>query len=61
MGNDNITIPITTVLNKELSIKGSFRYGPGCYQTSIDLVARGAIDLGPLITHRYVSAALSSR
>lgn len=55
MGNDNITIPITTVLNKELSIKGSFRYGPGCYQTSIDLVARGAIDLGPLITHRYVS------
>lgn len=55
MGADSINVPISTLLNKELTVKGSFRYGPGCYQQSIDLVARGKVDLSPLITHRYVS------
>lgn len=31
---------------------GSFRYGPGDYQTSIDLVATGKIDVGKIVTHR---------
>ncbi|ORY90163.1 xylitol dehydrogenase [Leucosporidium creatinivorum] len=53
MGTDSLTIPISTVLNKELTVKGSFRYGPGIYTQAIDLVSRGLIDLKPLITHRY--------
>ncbi|KAM0755592.1 xylitol dehydrogenase [Meredithblackwellia eburnea MCA 4105] len=53
MGPENVTIPMAQILNKELSIKGSFRYGPGCYSLALDLVARGAIDVKPLITHRY--------
>ena len=48
-----------------MSIKGSFRYGAGVrdalsatlipqvYDLAISLVARGLIDLKPLVTHRY--------
>jgi D-xylulose reductase len=40
-------------LCSEVRYLGSFRYGPGVYQTAIDLVSSGKIDLKPLITHRY--------
>ncbi|SGY35147.1 BQ5605_C002g01731 [Microbotryum silenes-dioicae] len=53
MGNDSINIPMSTLLVKEVTLKGSFRYGPGCYDMSIDLVARGLINLDRLITHRF--------
>ncbi|KAI0347232.1 xylitol dehydrogenase [Trametopsis cervina] len=53
MGAPEITIPITTLLVKELNFKGSFRYGPGDYQLAIALAAQGKIDLKPLVTHRY--------
>jgi threonine dehydrogenase-like Zn-dependent dehydrogenase len=39
--------------DRELNVKGSFRYGAGVYPLAIDLVARGLIKLKPLITHRY--------
>jgi len=53
MGAPNVQIPIVTALVKELSIKGSFRYGPGDYQTAIKLAADGKVDLKPLVTHRF--------
>ncbi|SCV68403.1 BQ2448_524 [Microbotryum intermedium] len=53
MGNDSINIPMSTLLVKEVTLKGSFRYGPGCYDMSIDLVARGLVNLDRLITHRF--------
>ncbi|KAK4705582.1 hypothetical protein P7C70_g620, partial [Phenoliferia sp. Uapishka_3] len=53
MGAENVTVPITQILAKELTVKGSFRYGPGCYALALDLVARGLVNLKPLITHRY--------
>ncbi|KAF8528960.1 xylitol dehydrogenase [Hysterangium stoloniferum] len=53
MGNAEVTIPITHALGKQLTIKGSFRYGPGDYPTAISLVAQGKIDLKPLVTHRF--------
>ncbi|KAH8916953.1 xylitol dehydrogenase [Atractiella rhizophila] len=53
MGNEFVQVPITAILTKEVTIKGSFRYGPGVYEQAIDLVARGLVDLKPLITHRY--------
>lgn len=30
------------------------RYGPDVYRLSLDLVARGAVNLKSLITHRFV-------
>jgi len=53
MGVSNVTIPMSSVLTKMMSIKGSFRYGAGVYDLAISLVARGLIDLKPLVTHRY--------
>ncbi|KAI9631702.1 xylitol dehydrogenase, partial [Dioszegia hungarica] len=46
-------IPLLAVINKELTVRGSFRYGPGCFSSAIDLVSRGLISLKPLITHKY--------
>ncbi|GAA5894351.1 hypothetical protein JCM5296_005146 [Sporobolomyces johnsonii] len=52
-GPSDVNVPVSTVLVKELTIKGSFRYGPGVYRLALDLVARGAVNLKPLISHRY--------
>jgi len=53
MGNPDVTIPITLFLVKELTLKGSFRYGPGDYELAIALVSQGRVNLKPLITHRF--------
>lgn len=53
MGAPDVTIPIHLLLSKQLTVKGSFRYGAGDYPTAIDLVAQGKIDLKPLVTHRF--------
>ncbi|KDQ55069.1 hypothetical protein JAAARDRAFT_37593 [Jaapia argillacea MUCL 33604] len=53
MGAPQATLPIMALLAKELTIKGSFRYGPGDYALAIALVADGKIDLKPLVTHRF--------
>lgn len=45
--------PLFHLINKEITMKGSFRYGPGDYALAIALVERGLIDLKPLVTHRY--------
>ncbi|KAJ6276658.1 chaperonin 10-like protein [Bipolaris maydis] len=50
MGKPDITFPIVAMCTKELNVKGSFRYGPGDYQTAIDLVATGRISVKELIT-----------
>lgn len=52
-GKPNILIPMVTVLVKEIRIKGSLRYGPGCYDMAIDLVHQGRVQLKQLITHRF--------
>ncbi|EJU06497.1 GroES-like protein [Dacryopinax primogenitus] len=53
MGAENITLPITTALVKELQIRGSFRYGYGDYPLAIAFASAHKIDLKPLVTHRY--------
>ncbi|KAI0719617.1 hypothetical protein C8T65DRAFT_635924 [Cerioporus squamosus] len=53
IGAVGIQIPALSILAKEITYKGSFRYGPGDYQLAIALVRQGKIDLKPLITHRY--------
>ncbi|RSH89674.1 hypothetical protein EHS25_002225 [Saitozyma podzolica] len=46
-------IPMSIFVNKEVTMIGSLRYGPGCYPMAIDLVSRGLVDLKPLHTHTF--------
>ncbi|KIW22085.1 uncharacterized protein PV07_12502 [Cladophialophora immunda] len=52
-GPANNLIPMSILVNKEVTLKGSLRYGPGCYALAIDLVRQGRVKLAPLITHRF--------
>jgi L-iditol 2-dehydrogenase len=49
---DNFPYPLVTAMAKETDIVTVFRYA-NVYQSSIDLVASGRIDLKTLITHRF--------
>jgi len=53
MGQPEVVVPITTLLAKELVLKGSFRYGPGDYRLALALAAQKRVDLRPLVTHRF--------
>ncbi|THH14889.1 hypothetical protein EW146_g5503 [Bondarzewia mesenterica] len=53
MGMPEITIPISLFLSKELTMKGSFRYGSGDYRLAVALASHGKIDLKPMVTHRF--------
>ncbi|KAN0126936.1 GroES (chaperonin 10)-like protein [Russula decolorans] len=53
MGHPEVVVPITTLLAKELVLKGSFRYGPGDYRLALALAAQKKVDLRPLVTHRF--------
>lgn len=50
MGKDEVMYPIMAVCMKELSIKGSFRYGYGDYADAIALVSSGKVSVKELIT-----------
>jgi D-xylulose reductase len=52
-GPPDVAIPMFRVVTNEIKIKGSWRYGSGDYPLSIDLVARGLVDLKPLLTHTF--------
>ncbi|KAF8760162.1 Xylitol dehydrogenase [Rhizoctonia solani] len=52
MGPD-AQVPFGVMMVKELTVRGSFRYGPGDYQLAIALVSQGKVDLKPLVTHRF--------
>ncbi|EAW10868.1 NAD(P)-dependent alcohol dehydrogenase [Aspergillus clavatus NRRL 1] len=50
MGRNEINFPIMAACTKELTIKGSFRYGSGDYKLAVDLVASGKVNVKDLIT-----------
>ncbi|EMR66254.1 putative xylitol dehydrogenase protein [Eutypa lata UCREL1] len=45
--------PTIAVTNKELDVKGITRYTASCFPSAIDLLARGVVDLKPLITATF--------
>ncbi|KAK0735072.1 chaperonin 10-like protein [Lasiosphaeria miniovina] len=49
MGKPDITFPIMALCLKEVTARGSFRYGSGDYKLAIDLVAAGRIDVKRLV------------
>lgn len=50
MGKPDITFPIMTLCTKEVTAKGSFRYGSGDYKLAVELVSSGKVDVKKLIT-----------
>ncbi|KAI1809890.1 GroES-like protein [Poronia punctata] len=50
MGKDNITFPIMAMCLKEVTAKGSFRYGSGDYKLAVELIASGKVEVKKLIS-----------
>ncbi|KAJ5895522.1 Polyketide synthase enoylreductase [Penicillium taxi] len=50
MGRSEIQFPIMAACSKELTLRGSFRYGSGDYKLAVDLVSSGKVDVKKLIT-----------
>lgn len=50
MGKSDINFPIMAMCLKEVTARGSFRYGPGDYELAIDLVANGKVDIKKLVS-----------
>lgn len=54
MGPDNMDMfPIAAVMEKELTVKGSFRYDVDDYNYAVRLLKDRKIKVEPLITHRF--------
>lgn len=50
MGRSEMNFPIMAACSKELTLKGSFRYGEGDYKLAVALVSSGKLDVKKLIT-----------
>ncbi|KAM0485226.1 hypothetical protein ACHAPX_001210 [Trichoderma viride] len=50
MGKPDITFPILAMCIKEVTVRGSFRYGAGDYELAIELVRSGRVDVKKLIS-----------
>ncbi|ORY57862.1 chaperonin 10-like protein [Pseudomassariella vexata] len=50
MGKSDITFPIMELCLKEVTAKGSFRYGSGDYKLAVELVASGKVNVKKLIS-----------
>jgi L-iditol 2-dehydrogenase len=52
MGADDVSINVPLVQGRELTITGTFRYA-NTYPLALDLIAGGAVDVTPVITHHF--------
>jgi D-xylulose reductase len=50
MGKPDVTFPILAFCAKEVTMKGSFRYGSGDYKLAVDLIASGQVKVKEMIT-----------
>lgn len=53
LGAAKIEFPIGQICDKEATLKGSFRYGPGDYRLAIELLSSNRVRLESLITHEF--------
>ncbi|KAM7435641.1 hypothetical protein ABFA07_014434 [Porites harrisoni] len=52
MGKPEVKFPIVDALVREVDIRGIFRY-VNCYPKALALVASGAVNVKPLVTHHF--------
>lgn len=50
MGKPDITFPIMALCTKEITMRGSFRYGSGDYKLAVQLVASGLLQVKSLVS-----------
>ncbi|KAK2589677.1 Endo-1,4-beta-xylanase 2 [Conoideocrella luteorostrata] len=50
MGKPDINFPIMALCQKEVTVKGSFRYGPGDFKLAVELIANNSVDVKKLVT-----------
>lgn len=50
MGKHNQSLPLGTMCEKETVLKAAFRYGPGDYETAINLLEAGSISVKSMIS-----------
>ncbi|KAM0550699.1 hypothetical protein ACHAPJ_008764 [Fusarium lateritium] len=50
MGKPFVNLPLLAMCDKEMEIKMSFRYGPGDYETALNLLASGRVSVKGLIS-----------
>ena len=50
MGQANVKFPVMAMCQKEVTARGSFRYGPGDYKIAIELVANRSVEVKKLIS-----------
>ncbi|OAQ69597.1 D-xylulose reductase A [Pochonia chlamydosporia 170] len=50
MGRPEQTLPLGTMMEKEVTLKTSFRYGPGDYDIAIELLSAGKVQVGTMIS-----------
>ncbi|KAL5334757.1 chaperonin 10-like protein [Aspergillus crustosus] len=53
LGKPLTAVPLFLLTARELNIRGTVRFTPGCYEEAIDLVSRGKVDLKSLVTGVY--------
>ena len=53
LGSPSIAFPIGQMCDKEATLKGSFRYGPGDYKLAIQLLASNRVSVDSLITNEF--------
>ncbi len=52
MGADTVSIDVTLVQSKEITISGIFRYA-NTYPLALELIASGAVDTDRIVTHHF--------
>ncbi|KAL4750161.1 hypothetical protein BDW72DRAFT_213598 [Aspergillus terricola var. indicus] len=53
LGKQLTNVPLFLLTANELTLKGTVRFTPGCYQEAIELVQSKRVDLKPLITETF--------
>lgn len=53
LGKRLTNVPLFLLTANELTLKGTVRFTPGCYQEAIELVQSKRVDLKPLITETF--------
>ncbi|MGQ7786196.1 NAD(P)-dependent alcohol dehydrogenase [Nesterenkonia sp. K-15-9-6] len=52
MGAETLPLEVFALQGRELTISGVFRYA-NCYPAALELISREAVDVRPIITHRF--------